>query len=229
MEKTDTPNNGLMARLKEIRSHLGKSQNEMDPFLGLGKGSWQRYESVGQKPGSQVLEALVSKGFNANWILTKEGGMLLHGDGVKDQSPDCSSDFVYIPKMVPVEVSTGGGSAPTQEVALQNHAFRRDWLVSKGLQARTLAIVTGKGDSMEPTIPDGSTLLVDTAIKEFHQDGVYVVRLDGHLYAKRLQRGQAGSILVISDNPLYNRVEISRDEQEDFQVLGKVVWLGRSM
>jgi phage repressor protein C with HTH and peptisase S24 domain len=81
--------------------------------------------------------------------------------------------------------------------------------------------------SVAPSIPDDSTLLVYTSVNTFKQDGIYVVRMDGHLFAKRLQSGPGGALLVISDNSRYSPVTISRDDHDGFQVIGKVVWLGR--
>ncbi len=51
------------------------SQKEMDPLFGLGKRSWQRYESGKNVPGSGVIAELVRRGFDANWILTGQAEM----------------------------------------------------------------------------------------------------------------------------------------------------------
>ena len=74
---SDTPNTGLSGRLKLVRKHLSKSQTGMDSLLNIGKKSWQRYETGGHTPGSQVVAALVEQGFNANWVLSEDGPMLL--------------------------------------------------------------------------------------------------------------------------------------------------------
>ena len=68
-------NSGMSDRLKRVRKAVGVSQKEMDPLFGLGKRSWQRYESGKNAPGSKVIAELVRKGFDANWILTGQGGM----------------------------------------------------------------------------------------------------------------------------------------------------------
>lgn len=70
-----TPNRDLKPRLKKVRESFGLSQKAMDDHLQIGKNSWQRYESVGQVPGGEVLAKLVEKGINANWLLTGEGEM----------------------------------------------------------------------------------------------------------------------------------------------------------
>jgi DNA-binding XRE family transcriptional regulator len=76
-------------RLKQTRKHFGRSQKEMDPLLGIGKNSWQRYESGGQLPGSQVIAKLVVRGIDANWLLTGNGEILsktLESTGIGEQT-----------------------------------------------------------------------------------------------------------------------------------------------
>lgn len=75
-----------MARLKEVRTYLGKSQPGMDDLLGIGKKSWQRYESGGQVPGGKVLRALTRQGINVSWVLEGGfGGPMLLDEGGKDK------------------------------------------------------------------------------------------------------------------------------------------------
>ncbi len=68
-------NSDLPDRLRSIRKVVGVSQKEMDPLFGLGKRSWQRYESGKNVPGSRVIAELVRRGFDANWILTGQAEM----------------------------------------------------------------------------------------------------------------------------------------------------------
>ncbi len=70
-----TLNSDLSDRLRSIRRAVGVSQKEMDPLFGLGKRSWQRYESGKNVPGSGVIAELVRRGFDANWILTGQAEM----------------------------------------------------------------------------------------------------------------------------------------------------------
>lgn len=74
-EETVTLDSEFCVRLKRVREYFERPQKEMDPFLGIGKGSWQRYER-GQTPGSQVIAGLAKLGINTNWLLTGEGPML---------------------------------------------------------------------------------------------------------------------------------------------------------
>ena len=103
--------------------------------------------------------------------------------------------------------------------------------------AKDIGIVSGKtqmifasGDSMYPTIEGGDSLLIDTSKKEVYDGRIYCVRIDGQLYAKRLQKIPPNTVKVISDNekkydPFY--VDFSKDISFDFDVIGEIRWWGR--
>lgn len=90
--------------------------------------------------------------------------------------------------------------------------------------AEGLAIVEAMGDSMEPTIPDGARVLLDTTDTRF-RDGVYGFRFDDELRVKRLRRSTEG-IEVLSDNPRYPPERISGADLERFGLIGRVHWIG---
>lgn len=65
-----------------------------------------------------------------------------------------------------------------------------------------LRLVTGRGDSMLPTIKPGDVVLVDTGCDVFDGDGLYLINTGHGQQIKRLQdRGAA--VYVVSDNPAY--------------------------
>jgi len=63
-----------------------------------------------------------------------------------------------------------------------------------------LVLLTGRGDSMRPTIQPGDVLVIDTGITAFEYDGLYLINLGNGQQVKRLvDRGDA--VHVCSDNP----------------------------
>ena len=79
-----------------------------------------------------------------------------------------------------------------------------------------------RGDSMAPTLADGSLIAIET-MDSFANDGIYVFTWDNELFIKRLQRIKEG-VMVISDNKNYREWEITRDEMRDrvFKIHGRV-------
>ncbi|MEB0133451.1 LexA family transcriptional regulator [Pseudomonas sp. CCI2.4] len=86
-----------------------------------------------------------------------------------------------------------------------------------------LKLVTGWGQSMQPTIKHRDPLIVDVSIREFVGDGIYLFSWDDLLYIKRLQAIDAEYFEMISDNTHHKDKSIRRD---DTHILARVllVW-----
>jgi len=74
-----------------------------------------------------------------------------------------------------------------------------------------LKLVTGWGQSMEPTIKHRDPLIVNVHIREFVGDGIYLFVWDDLLYIKRLQVADEEHFEMISDNPRHKDRLIRRD------------------
>jgi phage repressor protein C with HTH and peptisase S24 domain len=110
-------------------------------------------------------------------------------------------------------------------------AFREEWIRSvTRAPLEQLGVITVDGDSMEPTLRTGDTVLVDFGQNQpGDKDGIYVIRTGNGLQVKRLQveLGRPVRLSVLSDNPAY---QPQRNlSAEDIQVIGRVIWLGRQV
>ncbi|MBC3503553.1 helix-turn-helix domain-containing protein [Pseudomonas sp. SWRI59] len=74
-----------------------------------------------------------------------------------------------------------------------------------------LKMVTGWGQSMEPTIKHRDPLIVNINIREFVGDGIYLFHWDDHIYIKRLQVADEEHFEMISDNTRHKDRLIRRD------------------
>lgn len=102
--------------------------------------------------------------------------------------------------------------------------FSKSFLRTLGAAPRDLFLVRVKGDSMQPTLQAGWTVMLDTS-RTTVSSGIYVIRLGDDEMCKRLEARPGGKIQVISDNKLYDEYEIDAERDgADFAVLGKVVW-----
>lgn len=221
---------GIGERITHIRG--GLSQAAFAEMLGVHKNSLGNYERENRTPDAVFLAKLVAKGYDANWVLTGEGSAK-RGSNAALQEPDhqlvnLEEEFALIPGYN-VQVAAGHGRIADEESPSRELAFRRKWLRFRGLNENELALVFAKGDSMEPTISDNETVLIDTSVKDLSDGQIYVIRNDDHLLVKRIQKLWNDGVKLLSDNKEYPPQEISSTDLERLEVIGKVVWVGKDL
>lgn len=139
-------------------------------------------------------------------------------------------DYTDIPIKGNVTASMGYGMTVYDETQTGTYAVNNKLAKDLGINLQKSEIIFARGDSMEPTIIGGDSLLVDLTRKEIHDGSIYCVRIDGEIYAKRLQKLPPDKVKVISDNKeKYDAfyIDFSKDITFDFEVIGEVRWWGR--
>lgn len=118
-----------------------------------------------------------------------------------------------------VAASAGPGALNDGDVALGAAKVPPELARSLGLKPGQASIIRVSGDSMAPGLTDGDELLVDEAKRSPDaRGGVFVVRIGGALFVKRVRKGR-GRLEVTSDNP--DAAPVGPGEPE---VVGQVVW-----
>jgi phage repressor protein C with HTH and peptisase S24 domain len=144
-------------------------------------------------------------------------------------TPQVPNDFILVPRY-DVQGSAGHGSIVHSEQIVDHLAFRTDWVKNTlGVTERDLVLISVKGDSMEPTLSNDDLILVNTQKGRIEDNAVYVLQHDGDLLVKRIQRKMDGTVIIKSDNPLYEQEVLDSSKTELLNVLGRVVWYGRKM
>ncbi|MGH1460961.1 MAG: LexA family transcriptional regulator [Neptuniibacter sp.] len=215
-------------RLEKVVEEVG-SVRMYASRAGLSEGVIRKYLKGDSFPtiDKAVLMALAGA-VNVLWLVTGEGAMRLHqeaGGGAHDPE---MSEFALIPGYN-IQVSAGSGALPSDETPTRKLAFRHKWLKYKGLKEKDLALVFADGDSMEPTISDNNTLMIDTSQKELKDGHIYVIRTNSHLIVKRVQTLWNKGILLLSDNKEYKEQQVEPNEADDLEVIGRVVWIGKDV
>ena len=119
-------------------------------------------------------------------------------------------------------VAAGGGASDVDEAVVDHLTFRRDWLDRNGLDPSQCTVVDVQGESMEPTLPEGCSILVDRARRRRRVGGIFVVRTADGVVVKRAVKDASGGWLLISDHPAWEPVPWPRDAV----VIGEVKWMG---
>lgn len=137
--------------------------------------------------------------------------------------PD-SDEFVAITRL-DVRLSAGHGEIVLSEDEMTRLSFRADFLRSAGASPEQTVSVSVKGDSMEPLIPDGATVLVNRGATSIIDGKVYAFRGHDEVKVKRLHRGNGGFI-ARSENVVGNPdLHLSFDDPE-IEIIGRVFWVG---
>ncbi|MFD1913822.1 S24 family peptidase [Halodurantibacterium flavum] len=136
---------------------------------------------------------------------------------------------VHLVPVYGVAASAGFGAIVDEESPVSSLAFPPAYL--KRLTSSSpahLAIISVKGDSMEPTLLDDDVVLIDTSKTSLAHDGLFVFRYDDALQVKRVGRAaRRGYVTILSDNrTLYPIFEAAI---QDLTVVGKVLWYGRKV
>ncbi|WP_346814880.1 S24 family peptidase [Aeromonas hydrophila] len=183
-------------------------------------------------PIDRALKLAIAGGTTFDWLVFGIGDepnpqrSHISHDAVSDvQASYHPDEFTTIPAYQ-VFASAGHGATITDEPLAEPMAFRTDWLRREGFDPAKMAVIRAKGDSMEPTINDGDVILVRLKNGEAPRDGLYVLRLDGGLFVKRLQF-DLGGVRIISDNPLYKSRDLNKSELAELDLVGRVVWAGK--
>lgn len=139
-----------------------------------------------------------------------------------------SEDFAML-RRLDVRASAGNGNLVFMESDKGRLAFRRDFLRQIGVRETDAVLIYADGQSMEPKIPDGAVLLVDTGHTDLRNNEIHVIRVDGEILVKRLRKEIGGGVWIISDNPdkgRYPDILVTPDKEEHMSIIGRVFWMG---
>ncbi|MFP4672708.1 MAG: helix-turn-helix transcriptional regulator, partial [Desulfohalobiaceae bacterium] len=135
-----------------------------------------------------------------------------------------SPNLCLVPK-VQARLGAGGGSYLVDSETEGEFAFRRDWLRKKGQPERML-LMQVLGDSMEPVIREGDTVLIDRSQQELSSGGIYALGLEETILVKRLEK-RPGALVLISANPAYAPIYLQGEELHSVRLIGRVVGMWR--
>lgn len=237
-------------RLKEERERLGMTQPAFAIAAGAGKRTIIEWEKGATSPNAVQLSALGEVGADVLYIVTghrsneidistrlyaptRSAAMHEVTESAKtyqtndqDEAPD---GFILVPHYE-VQASAGNGTLVHSEQIVDYLAFKADWVRNTlGVTQKDLALISVKGDSMEPVLSNEDLILVDMRKNRVEDNAIYVLQLNGALLVKRIQHKLDGSLHVMSDNPRYQAEVVSSEHASDLNVLGRVVWSGRRM
>ncbi|SEJ50258.1 helix-turn-helix transcriptional regulator [Pseudomonas sp. NFR16] len=143
-----------------------------------------------------------------------------------DQTP-LDDDEVEIPFLREVELSAGSGRTVIEQSSTAKLRFGKRSLRSQGVQFDQAVCVVVSGNSMEPVLPHGSTVGVNTGQTAVTDGKIYALKHDGQLRVKTLYRVPGGGIRMRSFNQLEHPDEVYTAAEmaaREIEIIGRVFW-----
>lgn len=199
---------------------MAGSGEELSRRTGIPLSTMHSYMNGKSEPqASRLVSIAQAVQVEIEWLVTGNARAL----DTKETAVD--EEYAFIP-LYDARISQGHGAWTEGARVLTRLAFTRYSLRKKGLCPDTLAAVRVDGDSNEPVLSDGDTVMVDLSRNVLQGEAFYVIRLDDLLYAKRLQRLYDGGVKIISANTAYEPMTVPQNQLSNLEIIGRVVWAG---
>lgn len=221
-------------KIKLLRLEKGLTQIELSKKSGVSEKSIRRYEADEANVTISILEK-IAKALDVNKDYFMSISKNVHKPSISqsisvhklssshqvvdDLQLDNDEDtIIHIPRFTD-KASAGNGITNYHSEHSLLSFTKRELQTHFGIHSTAhLSVMESTGDSMMPTIAEGSLLLVQEEF-EVLEGRIYAIRLEGDLYVKRIQKRP--KIKLISDNTNYDPIEIK--ESEELVVVGRVV------
>lgn len=208
--------NKIDALMKRILDATGiSSQSELAKELEINRSGITHARNNNRIPDKWIVKLYRKFGFNPRWIETGVGNVFIHTQSEADV------DFKYIPR-VAARLSAGTGSFECEENVRDYLSFQTKWLAGKG-SANNMVAMEVFGQSMEPVIKEGDTVLIDQSQKNILAGAIYAVGVEDTILVKRVEK-HPNKLVLCSDNKDYEPIYLERDDADKVRIIGKVIW-----
>ena len=197
------------------------SQNELAQVLQINRSAVTQARKKGHVPDRWLLQLYRKFGLNPEW--------LENGDGVtflKKPTGRSVPEFERVPK-VNARLCAGDGSFETDADIQCYYAFQKEWLRKKGAVA-AMVLFDIFGNSMEPDIQNGDTVLIDQSQKAILAGALYAVGIEDTIMVKRIEK-RPNKLVLLSNHKDYLPIMLNRDEALAVRIIGKVIWICREI
>ncbi|WP_019276409.1 S24 family peptidase [Vibrio coralliilyticus] len=225
-------------RIRRVRKELKLTQQQVASSIGVSSTSlvfWERNETTPK--GSNLIALCKKLKVDPQWLQTGKGDQSSNPAGnaeilgnmqTWDSKTPLGEDEVAIPFLSDVRLSAGNGFVCDIE---HDSGFRlrfaKSTLKRYGVSESDAVCVSVTGNSMEPVLPDGSTVGINCADTTLVDGKIYAINHSGELFIKKLYKLPGGGLRIYSFNEAeYPAKEYSASEvaEQKITTLGRVFW-----
>ncbi len=207
--------NDVIEKIKDIIStkKIGGKVFDKDVAneLGIPQPTFATMKRRGTIPYEEIMEFCARKKISINWLFFDQPAEMLLEE---------TNKFFQVRYFADLRASAGGGA----EVFDENYEMiTLDATIMQnmvGLGSTKLEAIHVDGESMEPTLHDGSIVFIDRNQTDITKDGIFIAATTAGLFIKRIRQRADGMVELISDNKAYSPELLT---PEEVTIVGKVV------
>ena len=189
----------VIEKLKDVlsESKIGTKVFDKDVAVALNipQATFATMKKRNSIPYKEILEFCAIKKISVNWLFFDQAVDMLKAETDK---------FFQVRYFADIRASAGGGAEVFDE------SFESITLDAKimhnmiGMGNTELEAIHVDGESMEPTLQDGSIVFIDRAQTNINRDGVFIASTTTGLFIKRIRQRADGMVELVSDNKIYS-------------------------
>ncbi len=227
-------------RLIYAMNAAGMTQGALARAAGMAQPTVWRLVSGNASGTKKVVEIARALGVEPEWLATGRGPMTLSENPHRpadsnippenewgtvdawDSSTPLPDDEVEVPFLKDIELACGDGSYGDEDYNGFMLRFSKATLRRVGAQKGSVLCFPAHGNSMEPIIPEGTTVAINLIDKKIVDGKVYAINQDGWKRLKVLARSGPNKLIIRSFNSAeYDDEEADIDQVE---IIGRMFW-----
>lgn len=217
------------ARLKKAIEAAG-GNTVVSNRSGIPKGSLSNYQHGRDMKAATLVAIADACGVTLDWLLRGEPSEIPDERPISIPEPTQDVPTISVP-FLQSEASAGTGIEPIEWGKDVEVSVAIDFLHALiGFIPKQIFFMKVRGDSMNPTIHTGDTVIINYAHAPI-RDGIYAISVNGMAMVKRIGMKSPKTYSIISDNPFYDRFDVSAEDicwgtaqpDAEVRVIGRVI------
>jgi len=205
----------IIEKLKDVLSEstIGRKVFDKDvaTALNIPQATFATMKKRNSIPYAEILEFCALKKISVNWLFFDQAVDMLKAETEK---------FFQVRYFADIRASAGGGAYGFDEdfetISIDEKLMHN----MVGMGSTDLEAIHVEGESMEPTLQNGSIVFIDRTQTNINKDGIFIASTTTGLFIKRIRQRADGMVELISDNKIYPPEVLASNE---VSIVGKVV------
>jgi phage repressor protein C with HTH and peptisase S24 domain len=202
----------IAARLKYARNRRGWTQGQLAVASDVSQGTIGNIESGNRQARASLIKIARALGVSYDWLADGIGNPDTANEPIHHVAAEPRAIYLAdnpefpAVRRVKLRLRAGvtGFAVESDDDEAAPIVFRREWFDRNGYQPEKLLAVRVSGNSMEPGLFDGDTVVINTAQTAPVDGAVFAINYEGEPVIKRLVR-DGGQWWLSSDNPDQSR------------------------